>query len=74
MKSWVGTPEASILKWLGKPDKDEGYVGEAALTLVYGNVRIHVVASSDGERKVDFITGDLKALLESRLAETKPKP
>ena len=70
----VGTPESSILKWLGKPDKVEGFVGEAALTLIYGNVRIHVVADPNGERKADFWTGDLKALLDSKMKETKPNP
>ena len=35
------------------PDKDEAYVGEAVLSLIYGNVRIHIVAAYDDLRKVD---------------------
>ena len=69
----AGTPEGSVLKWLGKPDKEEGFVGERALTLIYGNVRIRVVAAYDGTRKVDQVTGDLKALLESRLSDNPEK-
>lgn len=70
----VGTPESLVLKWLGKPDKDEGFVGEANSTLVYGNVRIHITTAYDGLRKVDFWKGDIKEYLGTRLNENMSKP
>ena len=67
----AGTPEGTVLKWLGPPDRDEGYVGEKDLFLIYGKVHIRVVADYDGTRKVHSWTGDLSALLDDRLGEKK---
>jgi flagellar biosynthesis/type III secretory pathway protein FliH len=67
-----GATEADVVKWFGMPTREEGTVGESALTMVYGDVRIHVVTAYDGIRKVDFWSGDLMALLDQKVNGTKP--